>query len=221
MTIEESRRGGKDAMKEPVKELTERQRAVLNWIRGFVLENQMPPTVREIGREFRISSAGVFGHLKALERKGFLKRGKLGARSLELSPAPAQAQAGGFLSRVPVVGRIAAGVPLLAIENVDGFIAVDPGFLKGEGGDFFALKVKGDSMIEAGIHEGDFVIARKQDTADDGDIVVALIEDEATLKRFRRERNRVFLEPANRRMKPIYPSDLMIQGVAKVVIRKM
>jgi repressor LexA len=206
-------------MKERVRNLTERQQAVLNWVRAFMLEHRMPPTVREIGREFRISSAGVFGHLKAIERKGFLKRGKLGARSLELHHGLARAN--DFLTRVPVVGRIAAGLPLLAIENVDGFLAVDSGLLKGEGGEFFALKVKGDSMIEAGIFEGDFVVARKQEMADDGDVVVALVEDDATLKRFRREKGRVCLQPANRRMKPIYPADLTIQGVVKLVIREV
>lgn len=202
-----------------MKELTEQQQRILNWIRRFMLEHRMPPTVREIGREFGISPAGVFGHLNALQRKGFLRRGKLGARSLELHQRLAPLSES--LVRVPVVGRIAAGVPLLAIENMDGFIAVDPGMLKAEGGEFFALKVKGDSMIEAGIYEGDFVVARKQETAVDGDIVVALLDDDATLKRFHREKNRIRLDPANRAMKPIYPADLTIQGVVKLVIREV
>jgi len=201
-------------MKEQV---TDRQRAVLDWIERFILEHQMPPTVREIGREFRISSAGVFGHLRALERKGYLRRGELGARSLELTRGLRLAETAA--RRVPIVGRIAAGMPLFAVENQDGFLAVDPGMLRGEGAEFFALRVKGDSMIEAGIHENDFVVVRKQETAAEGEIVVALIEDDATLKRFHRERDRIRLEPANRKMKPIYTTDARIQGVVKGVIR--
>jgi len=202
-----------------MKELTERQRDILDWIVGFAREHGMPPTVREIGAEFGISPAGVFGHLKALERKGRLRRGELGARSLEIVGMPASGR--GESAAIPVVGRIAAGAPLLAVENVEGSLAVDPSMLRPRGGQFFALRVKGDSMVEAGILDGDIVIVHKRRTAADGDIVVALIGEEATVKRFYRERRRVRLEPANSRMKPIFVKDVVVQGVVKGLVRRL
>ena len=198
-------------------QLTERQQAILDWIRAFILEHQMPPTVREISRVFRMSSAGMFGHLKALQRKGWLIRGELGARSLRLREPASPGHE--WAVRVPVVGLIAAGMPLFAVQNIDGFISVDQGMLQSSGGKFFALRVKGDSMIEAGILEGDHVIVLQQATADDGEIVVALLEDEATLKRFYREKDRIRLEPANSSMKPIYADEVRVQGVVRGVIR--
>ena len=202
-----------------MRDLTDKQKAILEWIIVFTRENHMPPTVREIAREFSISSAGVFGHLKALQNKGHIERGALGARSLRIKQF--QMHENRFAEEIPVVGRIAAGTPLFAVENVDGFIAVDPGLLRGQGGKFFALQVKGDSMIDAGILEGDHVIVHQQKTADNGDIVVALLGDDATLKRFYHEGKRVRLQPENKRLKPIYATDVLIQGVVRGVIRKM
>lgn len=202
-----------------MKQLTDRQREILDWIVGFAREHGMPPTVREIGAEFGISPAGVFGHLKALERKGRLRRGELGARSLEIIGMPASGR--GESAAIPVVGRIAAGAPLLAMENVEDSLAVDRSMLRPRGGQFFALRVKGDSMVEAGILDGDIVIVHKRRTAGDGDIVVALIGEEATVKRFYRERGRVRLELASSRMKPIRVKDVTIQGVVKGLVRKL
>jgi repressor LexA len=203
-----------------VKGLTERQRAVLDWVVGFVRKHRLPPTLREIGRAFRISSPGVLGHLRALERKGYLKRGKLGARSLEITALPGQS--GDDSVELPKLGRIAAGVPLMAIENLEGTIRVDRRMV-GRGGDqHFAVRVAGDSMVDAGIFDGDTVILRKQETARDGDIVVALVDgEEATLKRFYREKRRIRLQPANSAMKPIYSRDVTVQGVARGVIRTL
>ena len=203
-----------------MKGLTDRQRAVLDWVMGFVRKHGLPPTLREIGRAFRISSPGVLGHLRALERKGYVKRGKLGARSLEITGMPARSTDDSV--ELPVVGRIAAGVPLLAVENLEGTFWVDRRMLGRGGGEHFALRVTGDSMIEDRIFDGDTVIVRKQETANDGDIVVALVDDgEATLKRIYREKRRIRLQPANSAMKPIYVRNVVVQGVVKGVFRAL
>ncbi|MHC5057295.1 MAG: transcriptional repressor LexA, partial [Planctomycetota bacterium] len=152
-----------------MRELTTRQRAVLDWVVGFVQKHGLPPTLREIGKAFRISSPGVLGHLRALERKGYVKRGKLGARSLEIAGMPARPADNTV--ELPVVGRIAAGVPLLAVENREGTFRVDRKMLGRGSGEHFALRVTGDSMIEDGIFDGDTVVVRKQETANDGDNV--------------------------------------------------
>ena len=195
--------------RKPTPGLTPRQEETLRWIREFVREQGMPPTVREIGRAFDIKSSSVFYLLKELERKGFLRRGELGARSLILSDAELHHCR---CEEVSVKGRIAAGRPIFAASVEEGTITTNKDVLRGR--EAYALRVEGDSMKDVGIFDGDHVIIRAQDTADDGDIVVALIEDEATLKRFYRERGRVRLEPANRRMKPIYvmPGEFRIQG---------
>jgi repressor LexA len=202
-----------------VAELTARQREILQFIGEFVRANGMPPTVREIGAEFGISSAGVFGHLKALERKGYLKRGGMGARSLTLTTGdcspPANAR------QVPMVGRIVAGTPVLAVENSDGTVAVDESMLGRGDGEHYALRVKGDSMVDDGIFDGDTVIVEKAETARNGQIVVALVDDEATLKRFYREKGRFRLQPANSRMEPIYTDRVLIQGIVRGVMRKL
>jgi repressor LexA len=191
------------------KEATPRQREILAWVKAFIREHGMPPTVREIGDAFRIKSSSVFALLKALERKGYIERGELGARSL-IVKGRKRVPCG--CEDVPVVGRIAAGRPVEAIEHDAGALRVNKEMLRGRRG--FALKVAGDSMVEAGILDGDYVIIRKQETAEDGDIVVALIEDEATLNRFYREGDGVRLEPANSRMQPIHvrTGEFRIQG---------
>ena len=178
--------------------LTDRQREIFNWIKAFIRKHSMPPTVREIGEAFDIKSSSVFQHLKALEKKGHLRRGELGARSLIIK---GRENVPCGCEKVPVVGRIAAGSPILAVEEETDTVTVEKKLLRGWKA--YALRVEGKSMVDAGILDGDYVIVRQQDTADDGDIVVALIEDEATLKRFYRDGNRVRLEPANKKMKPI------------------
>ncbi len=203
-----------------MRELTARQKAILDWVVGFVRQHGLPPTLREIGKAFKISSPGVLGHLRALERKGYVKRGKLGARSLEITGMPARPTDDSV--ELPVVGRIAAGVPLLAVENREGTVWVDRRMLGRGSGEHFALRVTGDSMIEDGIFDGDTVVIRKQETADDGDIVVALLDDgEATLKRIYREERRIRLQPANSAMKPIYVRNVVVQGVVKGVFRAL
>lgn len=201
-------------------ELTPRQRETLAWIKNFIRKNGMPPTVREIGGAFGIKSSSVFDLLKTLERKGYLRRGELGARSLIVDDGKRRRSGGGAVE-VPVIGRIPAGHPIEAIEDGGDTVAVGRDLLRGRDG--YALAVEGQSMTEAGILDGDYVIVRKQDTADDGDIVVALIESEATLKRFYREADGVRLEPANQTMAPIHVTSgkFRIQGKVVGVLRIM
>lgn len=196
--------------------LTRRQGEILAFVKAFIREQGMPPTVREIGGAFRIKSSSVFYLLKALHAKGYVERGSLGARSLTVKGLKKQACS---CQEVPIVGRIAAGMPIEAIEDAAGALHIARGILSGTEG--FALEVAGDSMVEAGILDGDYVIIRRQETAEDGDIVVALIGEEATLKRFYREGRGVRLEPANRRMKPIHvrSGEFKIQGKVVAVQR--
>jgi len=183
------------------KALTQRQRAILEHIRRSTAQQGYPPTLREIGRHFGIRSTnGVNDHLLALERKGFLERRDMKSRTLR----PVDAWTGEWVD-VPLVGRVAAGVPLLASENVEETLRVDRFFLGArQPREVFALRVTGDSMIDDGILDGDYLFVRKQLVANPGDIVVALVDDEATVKRYYPEGDRIRLQPANREMDPIY-----------------
>ncbi|MCP4631829.1 MAG: transcriptional repressor LexA [candidate division Zixibacteria bacterium] len=179
------------------KDLTPRQREVYDFIRDTVRYDGLPPTIREIGAKFGMSSTNaVRDVLNAIERKGYIKRRSGISRGIELV-IPVT---GDYIT-VPLVGRIAAGMPITAIENIEGSFAVDKTFVPGE--DIFSLRVEGSSMIGAGIYDGDFVLVKRQVTADKGDIVVAVIGDEATVKRFFPERKRVRLEPENPDFGPI------------------
>jgi len=187
------------------KELTARQREVLDFIRKMIENKGLPPTIREIGERFKITSTnGVRAILYALSKKGYIRRKPLVSRGIELAK---KAKASFDLAResayvsVPLVGRIAAGLPTLAVENIEGSIAVDRSFLPG--GDVFSLRVEGESMKDSGIVDGDYVLARVQSIAEKGDIVVAVIGEEATVKRYVPQKNRVKLEPANPAFKPI------------------
>lgn len=199
--------------------LTPRQLAVLTWIKGFIRDHGMPPTVREIGSAFGIKSSSAFYLLKELERKGAVKRSDLGARSLIVKSSGRRARRAQV--EVPILGRIKAGQPVEAIENNLGTLTVQGDLLRGMRG--YALQVVGDSMIDAGILDGDFVVIREQEAAEDGDIVVALIEEEATLKRFYREQKRIRLDAANNEMKPIYvdSGEFRVQGKVVAVHRTL
>lgn len=181
--------------------LTPRQQEVLDFLIEHVRSKGYPPTVREIGAHLGISGPkGAKKFLDILERKGHIRRLSGSSRAIELIGYPSQkTQEEHFM--VPVVGKIRAGMPILAVENLEGEIPVDPYLAKGK--DLFFLKVEGDSMIEAHIQEGDYALIRSQPAAENGDIVAALIREEATLKKFYRQRDRVILKPANPRMKPI------------------
>ena len=181
-------------MKEP---LTERQQEIFEFIRQIIRSTGIPPTLREIGRRFAIRSTnGVREVLAVLEKKGYIRRKPFLSRSIELADEPAPA-----FESVPIVGRVAAGLPILAVENIDGQVAVDRSFLPS--GEVFSLRVAGDSMKDEGICDGDLVLVKKQDTARRGEIVVAVIGEEATVKKFYPERGRVRLEPANVSYGPI------------------
>lgn len=210
-----------------IKELTKRQGQVLDFISEMIENKGSPPTIREIGERFKIASTnGVRAILSALSKKGYIRRKPLVSRGIELlKKAKAgfdHAQRRAYVA-VPLVGRITAGLPTLAVENIEGSIAVDRTFLPG--GDVFSLRVVGDSMKDAGIFDGDYVLARAQSTAEKGDIVVAVIGDEATVKTYIPQKNRVRLEPANPAYQPIIVdprySDFRIAGKVIGLLRRM
>ncbi len=182
-----------------MKGLTKRQKEILDFIRETMSQQGAPPTLREIGKRFDIASTnGVRSFLTALEKKGVIKRSHYKSRGIELTEGPLTPAS---MNPVPVVGRVSAGLPALAEENLEGRIGIDRSLLEGEG--LFALKIQGDSMIEAGIFNGDLVFARQSLEPKKGDIVVAIIGDEATVKYYYPENGRVRLEPANRDFRTI------------------
>ena len=182
---------------EPAGGLTDRQREVLDFISDSIRKRGYPPTLREIGSHFGIRSTnGVNDHLRALEKKGFLHREDLKSRALR--PVFTEDD---FVD-VPVLGKVAAGQPMLAVENYEDTVKIDRFFI-GNSREVFALRVKGDSMIEAGIFDGDYVFIRKQLQASSGEIVVAMIGDEATVKRYYPEGDTIRFQPANAAMSPI------------------
>jgi repressor LexA len=184
-------------------EVTARQRRIIDYIKRTVQERGYPPTVREIGEAVGLtSSSSVHAQLANLERRGLLRRDPTKPRAMELQGPGAPTVAA---VSIPVLGRISAGAPVLAAEEIDEYLAV-PMAMAREGASHFALRVRGDSMIEAGILDGDTVVVRSQDAADDGDVVVALLpgtaEDEATVKRLRGRGRDAMLIPENRTMQP-------------------
>jgi len=202
-------------------ELTTRQHEILDFIRAEIHRRGFPPSVREIGEAVGLSSSStVHSHLSALEDKGFLRRDPSKPRALEVLDYR-DTRRGIDLDSVralPLVGQVAAGAPLLAAENIEETIALPVGLVQES---TFILKVRGDSMIEAGILDGDYVIVRQQESADDGDIVVALLEDEATVKRFFREAGRIRLQPENPSLDPIYATDVRILGKVTALFRRV
>ncbi|MBN1300873.1 MAG: transcriptional repressor LexA [Melioribacteraceae bacterium] len=182
------------------KELTDRQKQILNFIRGYIETNGYPPTYREIGFNFSIASTfGVKRHLDALHKKGFIRMEENSSRTLSLTSlsSPDNERINDDAIELPIVGRVAAGYPILAEQNIEGSITISASMLKNKTGSF-GLKVKGDSMIEAGIFEGDVVIVTPQKSANNGDIIIAMLQDEATLKRYEKKENTVYLIPENK-----------------------
>lgn len=211
--------------------LTKRQAQTLDFIRQSIEERGYPPTLREIGESMGIRSTnGVNDHLRALERKGYLSREDMKSRALRLvsrEPEPVATPAGGDenMLDVQVLGRVAAGLPLLAEENVVDTVRIDRMLVRG-GRDVFGLRVQGDSMINAGILNGDYIFVRKQASAEPGEIVVALIGDEATVKYYHPEKDYVRFQPANDHMAPILvrATDFrptMLLGVVVGVYRRL
>jgi repressor LexA len=207
--------------------LTDRQREILEFISQSISERGYPPTLREIGTHFGIRSTnGVNDHLRALEKKGYLQREDLKSRALRPVSASGRPMEGPVdMVDIPLLGRVAAGVPLLAVENVEDTVRVDRFFI-GQTREVFALRVKGDSMIEDGIFDGDYIFVRKQLQANRGDTVVAMIEGEATVKRYYPEGDHIRFQPANARMQPIVVrkrefKSVNLLGVVVGVYRKM
>jgi repressor LexA len=203
------------------RELTDRQRQILDFIRSEIHRRGFPPSVREIGEAVGLSSSStVHSHLTALEDKGFLRRDPSKPRALEVLDYRDTDRAIDYdgVRAVPLLGQVAAGAPLLAAENIEATMSL-PIEMADES--TFILRVRGDSMIEAGILDGDFVVVRQQNTASDGDIVVALIGDDATVKRFFKEADRVRLQPENSALEPIYVRDVTILGKVVALFRRI
>lgn len=203
-----------------LRELTTRQRQILQFILHHIETKGYPPTVREIGEAVNLSSSStVHAHLRSLEEAGLIKRDAVLTRAIKLLPGTVKASKVQRIVNLPIVGSVAAGKPTLAVEDFEETFPVPREMLSGSDG--FMLRVQGDSMIEAGIHDGDLVIVRRQQTAENGDIVVALLENEATVKRFYREDDRIRLQPANSAMQPIYVDDVAIIGKVIGLLRRM
>lgn len=203
------------------KPATERQQRILDVIRAFTVERGYPPSVREIGERVGLSSSStIHAHLKALERRGLISRDPTKPRALRSDfgnvPAPPQPES----VVMPIVGKVAAGVPITAEENLEGEFVLPTSFVP-RSSESFMLRVQGDSMVEAAILDGDLILVRPQKTASNGEIVVAMLEGEATVKRFYRENGRVRLQPENSSMEPIYASDVDIIGRVEAVVRRL
>lgn len=199
-------------------ELTERQRQILRFMKDELRRKGYPPSVREIGGAIGLSSSStVHGHLSRLEEKGYIRRDPTKPRAIEILDDPTRPRS--VTISVPVVGRVTAGQPILAVENIEDHFTLPVDFVKDE--DSFFLVVKGDSMIGAGILDGDYVLVRRQVTAQNGEIVVALIEDEATVKRFFRETDHVRLQPENPSLEPIRVRDCTVLGKVTGLVRRI
>ncbi|HAP44682.1 MAG: repressor LexA [Spirochaetes bacterium GWD1_61_31] len=197
-----------------MKPLTERQQKVLTFIEGYIKAKPYPPTMREIAEHFCISVKGAYDHVKALERKGCIKSGQHRSRTMEL--VGKNCDENGTV-QVPLLGEVAAGKPIFADDSVRDCIAV-PSSMVGSRS-CFALRVRGDSMINAGILDGDTAIIEEKATAVNGDIIVAMLEDSVTLKRFFKEKDRIRLAPENPAFSPIFTQDLRILGKLRGIIR--
>lgn len=202
---------------ESMEETTERQRRILEVIHEFTAERGYPPSVREIGERVGLSSSStIHAHLKTLERRGFISRDPTKPRAMRSEVAVNAPET----VVMPIVGRVAAGVPITAAENLEGEFVLPSSFAP-RGSDAFMLRVKGDSMTGAAILDGDLILVRPQANAENGEIVVAMVDDEATVKRFYKEDGRIRLQPENPAMTPIFSSDVTVIGRVEAVVRKL
>ncbi len=198
-----------------MKAATRRQEEVLDFVKEFLLINKYPPTIREIADHFDLSVMGAYNHVKALSKKGLIRSNSNKSRSIEVIGDNDDDS----LVSVPILGRVAAGIPVMAEENFEGNLLLPQDFL--DRGNHFALRVHGDSMIGAGILDGDMAVIKSQATAENGEIVVAMTGDDAvTLKRFFQERTRIKLQAENPAYNPIYSQGVRILGKLVTVIRK-
>ncbi|HHV83617.1 MULTISPECIES: transcriptional repressor LexA [Tepidanaerobacter] len=204
-------------------DLTARQKQILDYICSYSSLKGYPPSVREICKATNLkSTATVHGYLTQLEKKGYIKREMQKPRAIEVTDAnsPYTSVSNNNVVKIPLVGKVTAGLPILAQENIEEFFAFPKEMIPTSDDNVFMLLVKGDSMIGAGILDGDYVIVQSTTTAENGDIVVALIEDEATIKRFYKEENHFRLQPENPFMEPIIVSSLRILGKVIGLYRK-
>jgi len=199
--------------------ISDRQRRILAFIRQEVADRGYPPSVREIGAAVGLqSSSTVHGHLRRLEELGYIRRDPSKPRAIEILDDDNTPRVRSI--EVPVLGRVTAGAPILAVENIEEYYPVPHDFVDHE--DVFILRIKGESMIEAGILDGDYVLVERQETAEDGDIVVALLDgDEATVKRFYHEGAHIRLQPENQFMEPIITNDVLILGKVIGLLRRL
>jgi repressor LexA len=201
-------------------DLTKRQQEIFDFIKRYSAMNGYPPTVRDIGKAVGLaSSSTVHAHLANLEKVGLLRRDPTKPRAIELLDRAAAGMRGFVKPGLPLVGQVAAGQPVVAEENIEEYIQT-PSFAGGEDGEFL-LRVRGDSMQDAGIIEGDLVVVRPQENAQDGDIVVALVGEEATVKRFFQESDHVRLQPENTSMEPIRSRDVRVLGKVVGLMRNI
>ncbi len=198
----------------PRKPLTDRQKEVYDFLITFIREKGYPPTIREVADNFSIYLKGAHDHIKAIEKKGFVRCSSK-SRALEIVDDIMDFQAN--VIHIPLVGEVAAGAPVLAEEMIEDYVTLPVQMVGGD--EMFALRVKGDSMVDAGILPKDIVIVRRQNTAKNGEIIVALLEDEATVKRFFKKARQIILQPENSEYKPIICKEVMILGKVTMVIR--
>jgi len=202
-------------------DLTKRQQEIFDFVKRYSAKHGYPPTVRDIGKAIGLtSSSTVHAHLANLEKLGLLKRDPSKPRALEILEEKVDKAKAAVMGAVPVVGQVAAGQPVLADENVEDYVQV-PDIAGGDDAEFI-LRVRGDSMVDAGIHDGDHVVCQRQETANNGQIVVALVGDgEATVKRFFKEKEQVRLQPENTSMQPIRSRDVTVLGRVVGVCRRV
>jgi repressor LexA len=199
-----------------MKKLTLRQQEVLDFIKQFIQEHNFPPTIREVAEKFKISVKGSYDHIKALEKKEYLKCNLNRSRAIEVLRSEKPRSRG--IKKVPILGSVAAGQPLFTEENFEGDIDIAMDMVGGD--KHFAVKVKGDSMKDVGILDGDYAVINYQETAENGAIVVAMVEEAVTLKRIYIEKNRIKLKAENKDYPPIYTQNARILGKLACIIRK-
>ncbi|WP_434653930.1 transcriptional repressor LexA [Thermoanaerobacterium thermosaccharolyticum] len=197
-----------------------KQQEIIEFIKSEINRKGYPPSVREIGKAVGLKSTStVHGHLSRLEKKGYIRRDPTKPRAIEVLNNDKRDLSD--VIKLPVIGKVTAGSSILAVENIDEYYSIPRDLIVGYEGESFILKVRGESMINAGILDGDYIIVRKQSYADNGDIIVALIEDEATVKRFYKESDHIRLQPENPSMDPIIVDNVMVLGKVVGVIRKL
>ena len=198
-----------------MKALTKRQGEILEFIRDYIQGNQYPPSIREIGRNFNISVKGAYDHVKALEKKEVISISHNKSRAITLTP---EDEGNEEVRKIPILGNVAAGLPLFAEENHDGSVSLPADVLRH--GNLFALRVQGESMTGAGIFDGDLAVFVQQPLAENGEIIVAMVDDAVTLKRFYREKNRIRLQAENPAYPSIFTQDVRILGKLITIIRQ-